>query len=212
MPDKTDEEFVERFVQFISKEVAKGSQFFIVTGGGAAARRNIKKLKDSGEASNEAMDWAGIEATKDNAKLLVTAFGDLARQEIITDPSVKETQLHSVNVASGWKPGHSTDLVAVKLAETYGADTVINLSNIDYVFDKDPRKFPDARKFEHMSWPEFRNLFGSTWDPGANVPFDPVAAALAEKNKTKVVILNGTNLKNFQQFLAGKIFQGTVIK
>ncbi len=210
-PDKVDHPFVMRFAEIIAKEAKQGGQFFIVTGGGAAARRNIAELKQSRQSSAEDLDWAGIQATKDNAKILVSALGELARPEIISDPSRKQDDLASINVASGWKPGHSTDLVAVKLAETYGSHTVINLSNIDYVFDKDPKVFPDAKKFEKMTWPQFRSLFGDRWSPGANVPFDPVGAALAEKNNTKVIIMNGLDLKNFQNFLSAKNFKGTVI-
>ena len=49
-------------------------------------------------------------------------------------------------VAGGWMPGRSTDDDAVRLAKIYGAEMVINLSNIDYVYDKDPNKYKDAKK------------------------------------------------------------------
>ena len=84
-------------------------------------------------------------------------------------------------MASGWKPGRSTDFDAVLLAKGCGAKTVVNLSNIDYVYDRDPRVNPGAKKFEKINWNDFRKIVGSKWSPGANVPFDPLAAKEAQK-------------------------------
>ena len=63
----------------------------------------------------------------------------------------------------------------------------------------------------NISWKEFRKIVGSKWDPGMNTPFDPVASALAEKLKLRVVVMNGKNLPNLKNFLIGKQFKGTVI-
>ena len=51
-------------------------------------------------------------------------------------------------VAAGWHPGWSTDFVATILAERLQAKTILNLSNIDYVYDKDPNKYKDAKKIK----------------------------------------------------------------
>jgi uridylate kinase len=109
-------------------------------------------------------------------------------------------------------PGRSTDDDAVRLAHIYGAKTVINLSNIDYVYTKDPRKFKDAKKIESISWEDFRKIVGNKWDPGKNAPFDPTAAKTAEKNRMKVIIANGKNLKNLKDILGNKKFRGTTIQ
>jgi len=91
------------------------------------------------------------------------------------------------------------------------ADTLVNLSNIEYVYDKDPNKFKDARKLEKVSWKEFRKIVGNEWKAGMNLPFDPVASKEAEKVGLKVVIMKGTELDNFNNFLEDKVFKGTVI-
>jgi uridylate kinase len=88
---------------------------------------------------------------------------------------------------------------------------LVNLSNIDYVYDKDPRKYPDAKKIEKISWQEFRKLIPDTWSPGLSSPFDPVAAKEAETLNLEVVIINGTKLSELSNYLDNKPFVGTVI-
>ena len=57
-----------------------------------------------------------------------------------------------------------------------------------------------------------RKMVGDVWDPGMNVPFDPIASKLAEQQKMHVAIVNGTNIKNLDRLLSGKTFAGTRIE
>lgn len=211
VPDEVDTHFVRGFVKLISEQVRRGHQFFVVTGGGATARKYISAAKKLGKISAFDLDWMGISATKLNAQLLNSAFGKLARRGIINDPSEASRGLKKVNIVSGWKPGWSTDFVATKIAQTYGAKTVINLSNIDYVYTADPRKNPRAKKLQKLTWAEFRKLFGSRWDPGANLPFDPVGARLAEKQGIAVIVMDGRNIENLKRLFDRQSFRGTRI-
>jgi len=115
-----------------------------------------------------------------------------------------------IAIAGGFKPGRSTDYVAVSLALTYGSNMVINLSNIDYVYNKDPR-VKGAKKIKNITWSEFRKIVGNKWRPGIISPFDPVAAKLAQKNNLLVVVLNGKKLKNISNCLNKQRFTGTSI-
>ena len=115
-------------------------------------------------------------------------------------------------VAAGWRPGWSTDYVATILAERLGAKTVINLSNIKYVYSSDPKKNKDAKKIKEINWHDFRKIVGNKWDPGLNMPFDPVASKHAEELGLKVIIAEGKNIKNLENIFEGKEFQGTLIE
>jgi uridylate kinase len=55
-------------------------------------------------------------------------------------------------------------------------------------------------------------MVGNKWIPRMHAPFDPIASRLAEKRGIEVVVMRGTNLKNFGNFLRGKEFKGSVIK
>jgi uridylate kinase len=122
-----------------------------------------------------------------------------------------ETQ-KPVICAGGWRPTASTDHSAVLVANTYGLKKIINLSNIDYVYDRDPKKDPRAKKLEKVSWADFRKIIPDTWGPGMNAPFDPVAAREAEALGLEVVVMNGNDLTQLRNYFDNKPFRGTIIK
>lgn len=208
-----DTKFLQEFKKLIIKHTKLGKRFVIVVGGGTTARNYQDAARRVGKLTLDDIDWLGIHATRLNGHLMRTVLRDVAHPIMIKDPTRpigKWTE--SVLVAAGWKPGWSTDYVATRIAKKVGATTIANLSNIDYVYTKDPNKFKDAKKIEQISWKDFRKMVGNVWDPGMNVPFDPIASKLAEQCKMHVAIVNGTNIKNLDQLLSGKIFEGTKIE
>lgn len=206
-----DTSFLKKFRSFILRQVKKGNRFYLVVGGGYTARIYIRSALATGQISHFDRDLVGIRATRLNAELLKVVIGTPAYPEIITDPTKLLKTKKSIVLAGGYKPGWSTDYVSVLLAENNRIDTVINLTNIDYAYDRDPKKFPQAKKLEKVSWPEFRRIVGNKWRPGLNVPFDPVASREAARHKMKVIILNGAKLTNLENCLTGKRFRGTII-
>lgn len=210
-PGKIDTGFLKSFKKLILEQTKKGSRFILITGGGKLCRDFQEALSDVTRPTAADLDWLGIASTWLHADLVKLMFGKLAHPMIIKDPNKKVNFKEKILLAGGWMPGRSTDDDAVRLAKVYGAKTVINLSNINYVYTKDPRKFKDAKKIEQISWQNFRKIVGNKWDPGKNLPFDPTAAKLAEKLKLKVIIANGKNLQNLKNILQNKKFKGTVI-
>jgi uridylate kinase len=210
-PDDIDIIFLKNFYKIITKQLKQNKKFILITGGGKIARNYQKAVQKITKVSNKELDWLGIQATKINAQLLLTIFKIFAHKKIITNPKEKINFKEKILIASGWKPGFSTDYDAVLLAKTYGSDTIINLTNIDYVYDKDPNKFKDAKPFKEISWKDYLKLIDQKWTPGMSAPFDPVASKLAQKFKFKVVILNGKKLKNLKNYLENRKFKGTII-
>lgn len=210
-----DTEFLSNLNKFIRKQLAKNKnrQFFLVVGGGSTARH----YRDAGtdvighELIDDDKDWIGIHATRLNAHLVRTIFRDIAHPFIVKHYEIIRKVTEPVVVASGWKPGWSTDFDAILLCEDYNVHEVLNLSNIDKVFDKDPKKFPDAKAIDEISWKKFRKIVGDKWIPGINAPFDPVAAKKAQDLGVKVVVLNGYDFENLENYFNGKKFVGTVI-
>jgi len=210
--DGIDWHFLQKLRALILKEIKVGHKFYLIAGGGVTARNYVAAASRVVKIAPEDLDWLGIHATRLNAQLLRTVFRDQANPEIIKNPTFRLFSEKSIMVASGWKPGRSTDYVATMLAKEYGAKTILNLSNIDYVCDKDPNKHADAKIMPKMTWPEFRKLVGNKWSPGLNAPFDPVAAKQSEELGLEVVIMNGKEMENLKNYLDGKKFKGTVIK
>jgi len=209
-PDELDKNFLISFKKSILKYVKKRYRFVIICGGGKLARNFQRVASKMKKLSDKKLDWLGIYATKINAHMLKSIFGDKASDFIITNPNSKINFQKDIIIAAGWKPGWSTDYDAVLLAKNLGIKEIINMSNVDYVYDKDPKKYKEAKKIEKISWKDFMKLTKQKWKPGINVPFDPVAAKEAWKSKLRVNII-GKDLKNLENLLQGKEFKGTVI-
>lgn len=213
VPGEIDTTFLNKLKSFIEKETAAGRRFIIIAGGGRTARNYQEAAAAVTDLKNEDLDWMGIHATRLNGHLLRTIFRDIAYHEMITNPDTVEDipGNPAVVIASGYRPGASTDLRAVQIAELIGAKKVINLSNIDYAYTADPKSNPEAEKIEQISWTDFRALIPDEWDPGLSSPFDPVAARSAESAGIGVAIINGDKLTEVAKYLADEPFVGTSI-
>jgi len=193
-------------------QIKKGKRFILIVGGGKIARIYQKSARQVAKLTDEDLDWLGIHATRLNAHLLRTIFRDFAFPQIITNRRKINPKIQAVIIiAAGFKPGCSTDYDAVLLAKAYHAGTIINLSNINWVYTKDPRKFKSAKPIKNISWQDFQKIVGTKWDPGKNAPFDPVASKWAKKWGMKVIICNGKNFKNLRKILSNKPSQGTIV-
>ncbi len=209
-PDDIDTLFIKNFRQLILEYLEKGFEFAIICGGGKLARDFQAAAEKIVRIDSEKKDWLGIDATKLNASLIKTAFGDKAHDRIISDPTKQIHTDKKIIIGSGWKPGWSTDYDAVLIAKNLKADMIVNMSNITHVYDSDPRQNKEAKKLDDISWPEFRRLVGEDWSPGLNMPFDPIASKEAEKSHITVKII-GKDLDNLKNLLDRKRFIGTTI-
>lgn len=210
-PNDFDFDFLKKFRQVIEKYIKKNHKFVIICGGGKLARTFQETASKSYKLSNEELDWLGIRATKINAYLVKSIFGNDAEDFIVSNPTQKLNLKKNIIIASGWKPGWSTDYDAVLLAKNLGVWEIINMSNVNYVYDKDPGKHKDAKKIEKTNWQDYSKLISNKWKAGMNAPFDPVAAKEAKKSGIRVNII-GRDLKNLENLLDGRKFKGTVIE
>lgn len=211
VPDQIDTGFLKRFKTLILEKVQRGFTFSIITGGGKTARRYQDAANAVTPLTPQDTDWIGIHSTRLNGQLLRNIFVGYAHPQVIKNPTIDIESDEPIVIAAGWQPGCSTDYDAVLMAKNTGARRLVNLSNIDYVYDSDPRKNPNAKKIEKMNWAEFRKLLPEKWDPGLSSPFDPVAAKEAEALGLEVAIINGAKLEEFSKYLDGEPFIGTVI-
>lgn len=208
-------QFLSEFNTFIRHQIsAKQRRFFLTVGGGGITRHYQQAAS---EVRKEALDdvdrdWLGIHATRLNAQMIRTIFRDIADPRVIKHYEIILKIDKPIAIAAGWKPGWSTDYCAVTLCQDYGIKSVVNMTNIDYVYEKDPKKFPEAKPLTNISWKKYRTMIGDTWTPGMHAPFDPIASKLAQDLGITVKILNGKNLDNLASALDNKPFIGTTIK
>ena len=214
VPDQIDTTFLTNLKNLIHTDAAENDRrFIIIAGGGRTARRYQDAAAAVTNLTSEDLDWMGIHATRLNGHLLRTIFRDIAYPVMITNPD-DILDIHpneNVIIAAGYRPGCSTDLRAVQIAQRLRATKVINLSNTDYVYTDNPHTNPDAVKIEDITWAEFRKLIPSDWAPGLSTPFDPIAAREAEIHNIEVAQLNGLKLDCLTDYLNNRPFIGTKI-
>jgi uridylate kinase len=213
-PDEVDVSFIRDFRIFLEKWLKedKNNKAIIVIGGGSPARKYQQAYRDIvTKSDNNEQDWIGITATRLNAQLIKAVFSDYCRDDVVIDPTYPKKINGQIMVAAGWKPGFSTDFDSVVLAEKFGADTILNLSNIAKVYTADPKKDPDAKPLDYINWDDYKKMSGDEWIPGFNVPFDPVATKKAAELNMKIISADGKNLENLQNIFDGKEFVGTII-
>ena len=209
-----DTDFLIQFNQFIRNQISsKKRRFFITVGGGGTSRHYQQAASQvrKEEIDHLDQDWLGLHATRLNAQLVRTIFRDIADARVIKHYEVILKIDKPVAIAAGWKPGWSTDYCAVTLCQDYGITQAVNLTNIDHVYDSDPRTNTQAKPISDITWEAYRNMVGDHWIPGMNAPFDPIASKLAQDLNVTVKILNGKDLDNLALALDEKAFVGTTI-
>lgn len=210
-PGKIDTIFLKKFRKFILKFIKKGYKFIIIAGGGKVCRTYQAAASKIVKLPYEDQDWIGIHATRINAHLLRTIFRDKAYPIVLDNPHKPLKTQRSIIIAAGWRPGWSTDYIAVLLAKRFKAREIIDAGNIPFVFDRDINRYKKAKSIKKISWKDYQKLVGRTWIPGLPAPIDPIAAKLAKKLNIRAAVVKGTDLKNLRNVLGGKKFKGTII-
>ncbi len=182
-----------------------GHQLVVVVGGGRPARTFISAARALG-ANETQCDWIGIKVARLNAELLCAALGEYAYPKIVEDLDELEVARHTGRAVlmGGLIPGQSTNAVAAVAAEIVGADLLLNATNVDGVYDRDPKE-SGARKLERVTVSELdRILSGGGTRAGEYRLFDPVAIRVVGRSHISTVIFNGSDPTNILRIVRGE--------
>jgi len=211
-PGKINSTFLKKFKELVLRYTRKNFRFIIITGGGKICRIYQKAASKIVKLSDQELDWLGIHATRLNAQFLKTVFRNTAYPVILNSPEEPIKKNWKLLIAAGWKPGWSTDYIAVLFAKRFKVKKIIDAGNIPFVYSKDLLKYKNAYPVKKISWKNYQKLVGSKWIPGMPAPIDPVAAKMAEKLKISALIIKGTELKNLEKIILNQKFRGTIIE
>lgn len=191
----------------IKKCVELGTQVAVVVGGG-----NIWRGRSSGGMDRTRADHMGMLATVINALGLADGLEQVGvdvrvqtaiRMQEIAEPYIRNRALAHLDkgrvVIFGCgtgSPFFSTDTAAALRAAEINADIIFKATNVDGVYDRDPKKFPDAKKFDTLSHLDVLNK-------GLNV-MDSTAATLCMDNKIPILVFNIANPDNIVDALRGE--------
>jgi uridylate kinase len=105
----------------------------------------------------------------------------------------------------GLKPGMTTDTVAALIVKKVKADLLVKASDQDGVYDKDPRRYSDAVRFDHLSFETLSLVFTKDkHEAGIHQILDPEAIRVLRSRKAKVVVVNGFRPENVLMAVDGK--------
>jgi len=198
-------EKVRNYAAAIKSLVKGGHSLVVVVGGGIPARVFISAARNLG-ASEAQCDWLGIKLARNNAELLCAGLGDIVYPKIVEtlDELEVAVKLGKVVLMGGLIPGQSTNAVAALAAETVNAETLFNATNVDGVYDRDPKE-SGAKRFDTITIVELKKvLSGGGTKAGEYKLFDSVAIRVVERSKIPTVIFDGRNPDNLTRVFHGE--------
>ena len=196
------------------RQLGRSTPMVVTTGGGRMAREYIRLGTDLGLTSVE-LDELAIDVTRLHARLLAGRIGlPTASHPPLTIREAVEAVRHSSPVVlGGTEPGHTTDAVAALVAVRLRAARVVNATDVDGLYDADPRTHANARRLSTVGWPELLDLLhrASAGEPGQNFPFDRLGAETLARAAIPMAIVAGRDLVNLTRALRGEPFTGTAV-
>ncbi len=188
----------------------------IVVGGGNIFRGK----KVSGTNINRASaDYAGMSATIPNGLILQAYLEDLGVvtrvMSYLNMNQAYEPYIHRIaqsHLAAGkvvilvgglGMPNFSTDTAAAQFAVEFECDVLLKGSQVDGIYNKDPKKYPDAIKYEKLS-------FQAAVADDLITVMDDTAFAHCKTNKIPIVVFNIDDLENIERIVRGEII-GTLV-
>ncbi len=194
--------------------VDMGVQVAIVVGGG-----NFWRGRSSGKMDRTRADHMGMLATSINSLALADALEQLgvtARVQTaiemrqIAEPYIRNKAVRHLEkgrvVIFGCGTGNpflSTDTAAALRAAEIGADVIFKATNVDGVYDCDPKTNPNAKKYDTLSHID-------VLQQGLHV-MDSTAASLCMDNEIEILVFNLENPDNIVAAMTGETI-GTIVK
>jgi len=208
-----DVEVVASYVELIRELSKVGWKIVVVAGGGGIAREYISMAERLG-APPTYLDMLGIEASRLNALLMISALNDIAYPSI--PKSVEEVRVASVIndvvVLGGLQPGQSTATVAALVAEAVGSKLLVNCANVDGVYTSDPRRDPNARRLDRVKTVELRSLVESKPLPGYYELFDIWSLEILSRSGITMYVIDGRRVDLVRRALYEGVVEGTVVE
>ena len=208
-----DNDTVLKICKSVKKVADMGVEVAIVVGGGNFWRGRTSEHMDRTRA-----DHIGMLATAMNSLALCDALEQLGanvrvqtaiEMRQIAEPYIRNKAIRHFEkgriVIFGCgtgSPFFSTDTAAALRSVEINADALFKATNVDGVYDKDPNKYPDAVKFDTVSFQEVitRDL----------KVMDSTAFSLCKDNDMPIIVFNLNDPENIVKAVSGEKIGTTV--
>ena len=201
---------LKQYAQEVKSVVDAGVQVAIVIGGGNIFR-GVQGAQ-GGVVDRATGDYMGMLATMMNAMAIqgsfekegmVTRLLSAIKMEQISEPFIRRRAMRHLEKgrvvifgAGTGNPYFTTDTAASLRAVEIEADIVIKGTRVDGIYDKDPEKHPDAKRFEEITYQQ-------VFDLNLNV-MDMTAFTLCHENKKEIVVFDINTPGNLLKLAQGE--------
>jgi len=204
---------IARYVSVL-KKISGICRLFIVVGGGGGAAQVPWGRSGALAPAGDAADELGIMVTRLNARLLIAGLGEAAYPRVAEDytEALEFALSGKIVVMGGITPAQPTDAVSAVLAESVGADLLINATSIDGIYSADPKKDASAVRHEHLTPRELLEILtANRMNAGANTVLDIVAGKVIERSGIPLLVIDGREPDNLYRAIAEGAFVGTIV-
>ena len=200
------QDYLNKLINIINIISNRGFHPILIVGGGPLAREYITNASRLG-INKGFQDLIGISITRINALLLSSLLYPKTSGLISTriEDVLREYSQGLIPVSGGWEPGHSTNAVALLIAEAIRVEIVYDLlAGIDGVYDRDPRD-PNAKLLKEITIKNLKQkVYKYKQTPGGYELIDHLALEIAERSNITIHFINGEKPENLLKALSGE--------
>ncbi len=203
---------ISRYVDLLKDLKEQGHEIVAIVGGGDLARDFIKVASEL-DLDEAKRDWVAIYVSRLFAQLFVMRLGEVCCGTVpaFLDEAIACLKRGKIVVMGGLEPGMTTDAVAAMISEKINADLLVKASNVEGIFTKDPKKYPNAKKIDELKFKDLTRFFEeSQHKAGIHQILDPEAVKILRKGEMKIVVVNGFKPENVLLAVKGEKV-GTII-
>ncbi|MBS7607444.1 UMP kinase [Candidatus Bathyarchaeota archaeon] len=204
---------IRKYAELISDLRSRGHEVAVVVGGGRLAREFIGWAHELGLSEQE-QDELAISVSRLFAQMLAMRIGGYGWRTVpvTIEEAARMLNERGVVIMGGIKPGMTTDTVAALIASEVKAEIIVKATDQDGVYTKDPRKYPDAKKIDELSFEELDEMLAENRHrAGIHQIIDPEAARILREKRIKTVVVNGFKPENILLAINGAAV-GTIIR
>ncbi len=197
---------ISEYANLLRKLTNQHHKLAVVVGGGQLAREFIALGKQL-QLDQEAQDRIAISVSRLFAQTIMETLDGIccSIMPLNADEADECLKHRDVVVMGGFKPGMTTDTVAALVAEKTKTDLLIKASNQEGVYDKDPAKYPKAKKLDRIAFDELERVFEkSEHEAGIHQIIDPEAVKVLKRARVQVIVLNGFYPDNVLKAVGGE--------
>lgn len=210
-----DVETIQNICKGIKSAYELGAEIGIVVGGG-----NFWRGRSSGEMERTRADHIGMLATAMNALAVADALENLGVEvrvqtalsmQQVAEPYIRNRAIRHLEkgrvvifACGTGNPFFSTDTASALRAAEINADVIFKATMVDGVYDKDPKKFEDAKKYDELT---FSRVLAEKL-----AVMDSTAATMCRDNNLPILVFDIMHPENIAKAVAGEPIGTLVIE